>query len=89
MDWVIHNSWVVIGVYGPINLMVDLFLGEFDVVGDHWNLPCCVGGDFNEIIYMEERFGNRTILEEWRDLAILWIGGSCGYSDRWGSFHLV
>ncbi|XP_077226202.1 uncharacterized protein LOC143859364 [Tasmannia lanceolata] len=48
------------GVYGP-SLWADkgLLWGELNRVRDRWAYPWCIGGDFNEIRFVGERFGCR------------------------------
>lgn len=53
-----EDEWVFVGVYGPPNsVKVEEFLSELDNVYARWNLPWCLGGDFNLIRFSHERKG--------------------------------
>lgn len=42
------EEWMFRGVYGTVLLgEIDDFLGELDDVKARWDLPWCIGGDFN------------------------------------------
>ena len=50
-------QWVFSGVYGPIeNRLRESFWEELGSIKDLWDVPWCIGGDFNEILYLNERF---------------------------------
>lgn len=53
-------KWVLTGVYGPTSgdRLRD-FINELQFIRVRKELPWCIGGDFNEVLYMEER--NRAI----------------------------
>ena len=45
-----------IGVYGPVERSFkDLFWEELGSIRGLWNVPWCLGGDFNEILSPNER----------------------------------
>jgi len=49
-------SWAFTRIYGP-HAKIDK-LGMLEKLGrvrDGWSGPCCIGGDFNEILYAYER----------------------------------
>ncbi|KAF5471907.1 hypothetical protein F2P56_008670 [Juglans regia] len=50
------------GVYGP-NVDVDRRLLWDEIAGVHgwWELPWCIGGDFNVVRFQSESFGNRRL----------------------------
>lgn len=51
-----NQCLLVTGVYGPTrgdNL--ETFLAELDRGIAHWELPWCIGGNFNEVLYLGER----------------------------------
>ncbi|KAF5461862.1 hypothetical protein F2P56_017925 [Juglans regia] len=54
--------WAFAGVYGP-NLDVDRRLLWDELAGVHcwWELPWCIGGDFNVARFQSESFGNRRL----------------------------
>lgn len=50
------QRWIVTGVYGPVGgVNLGVFLDELDGIRRGWDLPWCIGGDFNEVLYLEER----------------------------------
>lgn len=55
-------SWVLSGVYAPCDerLRVSLW-EELGVVRETWQLPWCIGGDFNEVLRMHERSGTQRM----------------------------
>ncbi|KAG6717072.1 hypothetical protein I3842_04G079200 [Carya illinoinensis] len=55
-------KWAFAGVYGP-NIDRDRRLLWDELVGLHswWDLPWCIGGDFNAIRFTSECFGNRRM----------------------------
>ena len=49
-------QWVFSGVYGPVERSLrESFWEELGLISDLWKEPSCVGGDFNEILYPNER----------------------------------
>lgn len=67
------QPWMVMDVYGLIDCsLLDSFKGELDQPRNLWDLPWCVGGDFNKILFVEERRGSRRWTGEWSSLATLW-----------------
>lgn len=49
-------EWVFVGVYNPVlGVEVDSFLGKLDDIKAHWDLPWCIGGDFNLVRFPRER----------------------------------
>lgn len=51
-------SWVVTNVYGPNDARLrDEFWAELEDVRNRWDLPWCVGGDFNVIRFSHEKRG--------------------------------
>ena len=50
-------QWVFSRVYGPIeNRLRESFWEELGSIKGLWDVPWCFGGDFNEILYPNERF---------------------------------
>ena len=50
-------QWVFSGVYGPVeNRLRESFWEELGSIKGSWDVPLCVGGDFNEILFPNERF---------------------------------
>ena len=50
-------QWVFSGVYGPVeNRLRESFWEELRSIKGLWDVPWCVGGDFNEILFPNERF---------------------------------
>lgn len=54
--------WMISGFYGPNNtVLLAAFLDELEQVWRTQRLPCCIGGDFNEVLFMGEKHrGRRT-----------------------------
>lgn len=51
-----NQRWVVTGVYGPPGgAHLEDCLVELGRVRDRWEVPWCVGGDFNKVLFMDER----------------------------------
>ena len=49
-------QWVFFGVYGPVERSLkESFWEELGLISGMWEEPWCVGGDFNEILYPNER----------------------------------
>lgn len=49
------DAWIFSGVHGPIlRRKVDDFLMELDDVKACWDLPWCIGGDFNLVYFSHE-----------------------------------
>ena len=49
-------QWVFKGVYGPVEKNIrEIFWEELGSIKGLWEKPWCVGGDFNVILYPEER----------------------------------
>ena len=54
--------WVFTGVYDPVvGAERTNFLNEIASVAFKWELPWCVGGDFNVVRYPEERWVNHGV----------------------------
>lgn len=68
------KEWVFVGLYGPPRKSkVDDFLVELDDIKGCWNLPWCIGGDFNLVRFLSERKGDR-----WRDVLMDLFGEFIG-----------
>lgn len=54
------GDWFFSGVYDPFSFsdVVD-FLGELDDIMGRWDIPWCIGGDFNLVRFLLERKWNR------------------------------
>ncbi|KAG5540926.1 hypothetical protein RHGRI_020977 [Rhododendron griersonianum] len=52
------RTWAFTGVYGPVinSLREDLWV-ELSAVAFRWEVPWCVGGDFNVVRFPHERYG--------------------------------
>lgn len=81
-------------VYGPVlNGEVDDFLEELDNIKARWNLPWCIGGDFNLIRYsheMKDMMGRDTRMIKFRYFIDRWklIDGPLkGSKYTWSNFH--
>ena len=49
-------QWAFSGVYGPVeNRLREFFWEELGSIKGLWDYPWCVGGNFNEILYLNER----------------------------------
>lgn len=69
LKWKVEE-WVFVGVYNPtVRSEVDNFLQELDDVKACWELPWCIGGDFNLIRFSLERSGG-----VWNDYGISKFG---------------
>ena len=56
-------EWAFPGVYGPnVGREKRLMWEELAGLYSWWNLPWCVGGDFNAIRFPPERWGRKTSL---------------------------
>lgn len=54
------QKWVLIGVYGSMaGDRLEIFLAELQAIRGRRELPWCIRGDFNEVLYLEER--SRTV----------------------------
>ncbi|KAF5453927.1 hypothetical protein F2P56_023637 [Juglans regia] len=85
--------WAFAGVYGP-NLDSDRRLLWEELAGVHsrWDLPSCIGGDFNVVRFPSESFGSRRVRHAMvefsecifvlnlRDLPL--VGGSATWSNN-------
>ena len=63
-------SWKFTGVYGP-NLVRDRWLLWEELFGlsSWWNIPWCVGGDFNVVRFPSERAGSTIFTATMRDFS--------------------
>lgn len=53
------EEWIFSGVYGPVIAgEVDEFLGELDDVKARWDLPWCIGEDFNLVQFTHKQKGD-------------------------------
>lgn len=51
-----QQKWKLTGVYGPSGVdSLEVFLQELQDIKNRKEMPWCVGGDFNEVLYLEER----------------------------------
>lgn len=54
------RCWMISGVYGSTNSsLLPNFLMELETVRSQRSLPWCIGSDFNEVLFTEERHGGR------------------------------
>ena len=63
-------AWKFTGVYGP-NLVRDRWLLWKELFGlsSWWNIPWCVGGDFNVVRFPSERAGSTIFTATMRDFS--------------------
>ena len=51
-----YFQWTFTGVYGPVeNNLRESFWEELGAIKGLWDGPWCVGGDFNEVLFPNER----------------------------------
>lgn len=84
------SSWRVTAVYGPIDgSLSGGFLAELDSLRTGCDLPWCMGEDFNEVLYSNERSRGEGEPVELRGFEILWIATTFWISPLGGKIHLV
>lgn len=51
------QKWMIMGVYGPSlgGQFLDDFILKLKVIRGRWDIPWCIGGDFNEVLFLDER----------------------------------
>lgn len=55
-----NQRWMLTGVYGPSSGdRIESFIGALQDIQMRRDLPWCIGRDFNEVLYLEER--NRVV----------------------------
>jgi hypothetical protein len=63
-------EWAYSGVYGPIRAVDrNLMWEELAGIASWWEVPWCVGGDFNIVRYPSERVGSTTLSHSMRDFS--------------------
>ena len=63
-------EWAYSGVYGPIRAVDrSLMWEELAGIASWWEVPWCVGGDFNIVRYPSERVGSTTLSHSMRDFS--------------------
>lgn len=51
-----NQRWIITGVYGPsMGSRLEIFLAILQSIRNKRDLPWCIKGDFNEVMYMEEQ----------------------------------
>lgn len=88
------QRWSVTAVYGPIDigLLVEC-LDELDRIKVEIGMPWCMGGDFNEVLFSEERSnGNRRLggmerLWDFLDRHNLWDVPLTSSQFTWSNFQ--
>lgn len=69
-------EWSFLGVYGSVlESEIDDFLGELDDVKARWNLPWCLGGDFNLVRFSHEWKGEGSRVAKMQKIG--------NFIDRW------
>ena len=67
-----HQVWMFTGVYGPnINSDRRLMWDEFVGIRSWWDVPCCLGGDFNVVLFLVERVGSANFSSSMQDFSDL------------------
>jgi len=57
-----HFTWAFVGVYGSISDMdIKLLWGKLAGLLSWWNLPKCIGDNFNVIRFSSERSGEARL----------------------------
>ena len=85
-------KWVFTGVYGPVvNSERRDFLDKMVNVAFRWEMPWCVGGDFNVVRFPEEKGGKRgcssamkafnEVINELQLVDLPLLGGSVTWSN--------
>lgn len=62
--WLTGYRWVFTGLYGPVNNRCRE--DELSAVAFRWDVPWCVGGDFNVVRFPHERWGCTSISRNMR-----------------------
>jgi hypothetical protein len=80
--------WVFVGVYGPNRDHFRRWLWE-DLAGlmSLWEVPWCIGGDFNVTLFFDERLRGdtrRSVVAGFADFV-----GSHGFAYGWRGINLV
>lgn len=67
------TKWMVTGVYGLMDggQVFDDFINELEVIRGRREIPWCVGGDFNEVLFLNEGIGLQGGLGGWTSSRIL------------------
>lgn len=63
--------------------LLDDFIFELKVIRDRWDIPWCIKGDFNEVLFLDKRNRATRRTRGWMSLGILWIRMSLLMSLCW------